>query len=341
MRMSMKRILCILAAIFCLTLCACRSRTTLGGQAGSEYRSDRAERADASLSGETVDAMADESDPAAETDSGDAGGEQTRENPEADRREYDENAPAEIVSGTDRAVHTDGEGEGAPNAGEGDSKPVSKLNDTAENVAAQTVAAEQAEQVGVSEAAEAADSAMTYFTVLLEQRTGALFECQRQSVYWETAEERVTVYKTSLEHNMIVGAGAYDVSARLLEENLRVDDGWVVRKNPGVIVKIVDGGVLGTGVYSTAAAQKACTHLLGREGWKGIDAVRNRRIVILSEELLSAPHLQTAAMIIIAKTASPALFDDVDADKMLEMLAEEATGSLPAGIYYYTEQGDF
>ena len=48
-----------------------------------------------------------------------------------------------------------------------------------------------------------------------------------------------------------------------------------------------------------------------------------------------------AAMIIIAKTASPALFDDVDADKMLEMLAEEATGSLPAGIYYYTEQGDF
>ena len=48
--------------------------------------------------------------------------------------------------------------------------------------------------------------------------------------------------------------------------------------------------------------------------------------------------LQTAAMVLIAKTANPDLFADVDADNMLQMLAEEATGTLPAGTYYYKEE---
>ena len=59
------------------------------------------------------------------------------------------------------------------------------------------VAAQEAEQVGVAEDAEEADSAMTYFTVLLRDRLDALYECQRLKVYWETAEDHVTIFKTS------------------------------------------------------------------------------------------------------------------------------------------------
>jgi ABC-type Fe3+-hydroxamate transport system substrate-binding protein len=138
-----------------------------------------------------------------------------------------------------------------------------------------------------------------------------------------------------------VNSGTYNVSARLLEGNLRVDDGWIGRKNPGVIVKIVDSSVLGSGVFSTGAAQKVHAGLLSRDGWQAIDAVRNGRVLILSEELLKAPYLQTAAMLIIAKTANPALFEDVETEKALEILIVEATGSLPSGIYYYHGQGAF
>ena len=74
--------------------------------------------------------------------------------------------------------------------------------------------------------AEAADSALTYYTVLLQDRMGSLFECQRANVYWETAQDHVTVHKTSPEHALILQSGAYDVSSRLLPENLLVDDGW-------------------------------------------------------------------------------------------------------------------
>lgn len=51
--------------------------------------------------------------------------------------------------------------------------------------------------------------------------------------------------------------------------------------------------------------------------------------------MLDAPYMRLAAMLLIAKTSNPPLFEDVDAASMLTMLAEEATGSIPAGVYYY------
>lgn len=323
----------LLSLLLCLSLSGCRTRTT--GQDAGDPAGEAGERAGSSLPGSLIDDGADE-----DGDEDEAGGEsgRTKENPEASRKEYDENAPAEIVPGAERTVHGEGEGGGAFAPADGAEPSVAKLSDTAEDTATQTVAADEADQMGVSEDAEEADSALTYYTVLLQDRTGSLFECQRLDAYWETAKDHVTVFKTSLEHGLILSAGAYDVSARLLEENLRVDDGWIGRKNPGVIVKAVDRRVLGTGVSSTAAARKAYAGLRTREGWPAIDAVRSGRVVLLSEELLQAPHLQAAAALIVARTAYPALFGDVDLEKALEMLVEEATGSLPVGIYYYSEQ---
>ena len=46
--------------------------------------------------------------------------------------------------------------------------------------------------------------------------------------------------------------------------------------------------------------------------------------------------LQTAAMLLIAKTANPELYADVDPQQALQMLTEEATGAVPYGIYYYS-----
>ena len=239
------------------------------------------------------------------------------------------------MPGTDRSVYGEGEGSGAYSDSEDAQTAAAKLSDAAEQTAEQTVAAEQADKTGVSDNAEAADSSYRYFSVLLQERMGSLFECQRLSVYWETEQDHVTIFKTSPEHELILSAGAYDVSARLLEENLRVDDGWVARKNPGVIVKIVDGGVLGGSVASEYAAQGVYANLAARDGWQAIDAVKNGRVLLLSQQMLDAPYMRLAAMLLIAKTSNPSLFEDVDAASMLTMLAEEATGSIPVGVYYY------
>ena len=328
-----------LLLMLCLTVSGCRTRTGISRQTAPDDSNDRAGSFSAPVSGSL---------PGEETDSkpekqekNDDSGEQTKENPEASRKEYDETRPAEILPGTERTVYGEGEGNGLSADGEETDRTAAKLNDEAERTATQTVAAEEADRKGVSEDAAEADSAMTYYEVLLQDRTGSLFECQRLNVYWETKEDHVTVFKDSPEHELILGAGAYDVSARLLEGNLQVDDGWIGRKNPGVIVKVTDRNVLGTGAASDGPAKAIYTELLARDGWADMDAVRNRRVLLLSKELAEAPHLRLAAMLMIAKTAYPDLFADISIDHALEMLAEEAAGSVPAGIFYYNGQGGF
>ena len=337
--MKMKKLtMAALLLVLCLLLSGCRTRTRLSGPAMPD---DAGEQASDSLAGSLPEDIPDgEKDPDKQEKNGESRG-QTKENPEASRKEYDENRPAEILPGTERTVHESGEGSGFSGSGENPDQSAAKLNPSAERSAVRTVAAGEAEQKGVSEEAEQADSAFSYYTVLLQDRMGSLFECKRMNVYWETPEDHLTVFKTSPEHALILEAGAYDVSARLLEGNLRVDDGWIGRKNPDIIVKAVSRKVLGTGVSSSAAARKVYTELLAREGWSALGAVKNGRILLLSEELLEAPHLRLAAALMIARTASPDLFADVSIGDALAMLGEEAAGTAPDGIFYYTGQGGF
>ena len=212
---------------------------------------------------------------------------------------------------------------------------MSRVQEEAEETATQTVPAEKADQMGVDDEAEAADSSMTYFTVLIQDRMRSLFECQRANIYWETDEPYRTIYKTSPEPALILAAGAYDVSARLLEENLTVDDGWVARKQPDVIVKVVGSDILGRHAAGTGAAKRTYEALLRREGWAGIPAVRQKRVLLLSREMLETPYMQVAAMLALDKIFRPDLFEDVDLDEAIRMLTEEATGTVPTGVMYY------
>lgn len=258
---------------------------------------------------------------------------ETKENPESLRKEFDENAFAEIIGGTDHQIHEPGEGDGfAISSGES-SLSSSKLKENSEETALLTVPTDEAEESGVSEDGEAAESMLQYYTTLLQDRGRSLFECKRLNVYWETVSDHLTIYKTSPEHQMILGAGSYDVSSRLLRENLQVDDGWVVRKNPDLIVKVVPGNVLGSGVTSLENAETMKLEIQSRDGWSGISAVREDRILLLSEELQTEPYLQLGAMLALAKKANPDLYEDVDPEEALKSLILEATGSTSDGIF--------
>ncbi len=342
MDMNAKRgLLLLLLACAILLFSGCRERITPSSQEAAvpgDSGAAQASVSDAPAEEGAPEALPAEAEADAEQEENDEPGARTQENPDASRKEYDEHAPAEILAGTEHLLHEEGEGNGTPLAGEDAGAIVHRVNDRAEESALQTVPAREAEETGVSEDAEAADSALTYFTVLLRDRTESLFECQRLSLYWETPLELVTVHKTAPEHSLILNAGTFDVSARLLPENLQVDSDWVVRKNPGIIVKVVDGDVLGSGVHSTAAARSLQQRIMSRKGWGAIDAVKNKRVLLLSGELLEAPHLQLAALLLIAGTAYPGQFRDVDPNEALTMLTEEAAGALPGGILYYSGQ---
>ncbi len=235
-------------------------------------------------------------------------GEETRENPEAAGREFDEKADAEIEEGQDRSVHGPGEGDGYALQGEDDTR-ANQLSGDAGKTAKQTLTASEAEAMGISADGDAADSLMTYYEVLLAQRTASLFECKKLNVYWESEEDHVTVFRKSREHEMILMSGAYDVSSRLLEENLKVTDDWVTRKNPGVILKVSDED-----------AESVVRGLLNRAGWKETDAAVNHRVLVVGTDAVSTPKGQLVTMLRLAKMANPDLFEDVDPDRVLQEL---------------------
>ncbi len=315
-----------------LILGGCRVRTTPDLPAGQD--DPQAGKASAGQ-----EQRADGKDTAAEPSDGEPeasdSGEWSRDNPDADRKEYDETADTEIIPGAPHTASGDGTGETAGRDTADSEQRASLLDDEAEKSATRIVTVGEAERLGEAEDAKPAETAADYYRVLLQDRLGSLMECKRLYVFWETETEWRTVYRTSPEHRMILNGGCYDVSGRLTEERLTVDAGWVFRKNPDVIVRAVPAGVLGNGVYSTDAAKGIRNEMLRREGWEGISAVQAERVVLISPEMTEAPHLKLAAELLIAKTAYPDLFPDVDVGEALKALTEEATGSIPEAVFFY------
>lgn len=250
----------------------------------------------------------------------------------SERRTFSDSASGELTPDAETPLYTAAEQTTDATAAVGD-ETHGQGNTEAEDAAltaTETLPADEAEQLGVDESGEVAESVLTYYLTLLDSRLGNLFECKRLYVYWETDEDHRTVYKTSNEHQIILGAGAYDVSAKLLEGNLTVDDGWVSRKNPDAVVKVVDGGAL-----DPVAARSLCSELVARSEWAGIGAIRDGRALVLSGQLLETQAGRTAAMVYLAKLLYPAQMEDVDADEALRALTQEASGSAYVGQYAY------
>lgn len=254
----------------------------------------------------------------------------------SDRREYDENASAEVSEDAESYAVADETAaeETAPAPQETETSAEEPVyTETEENTdltVTENVPAEEADELAASDEGEVAESSFTYYTTLLDSRLNSQFECQKLYAYWETAEDHVTVYKTSREHEIILLAGAYDSSSKLLEDALTVDDGWISRKNPGAIIKVIsdDGFSVNAPImYDEIAA---------RSELSGTDAVKNSKIIILSDSLISTSARRVAAAVYIAKLMYPDKLSDIDADEALALLTGEE-GNVLSGTYTYTK----
>ena len=324
-----KRAVTILLLALALSLSACRVRTTLIEPEEPPAAENAAQepavpmREDAAV----PEILPEEPDDAAEPAQSDA---PALQDESSERREYAPDASGELTPEAETPLYAETQEpaeESLPAAG-GAGESVNAEADGAEQTATETVPADEAEQTGVDESGEIADSVQTYYLTLLSDRVGELFECKRLYVYWETEEDHRTVFRDSPEHRIITGAGAYDVSAKLLEENLTVDDGWISRKNPDAVVKVTERERLPEGAA-------VCDALAARPDWAALAAVQGRRILLLSRELLETPAGQTAAMVYLAKLLYPEQLADVDADEALRALSEEMTGTAWSGRYAY------
>lgn len=320
----MKKTLFLLLLLWLLlTASGCRRRTTTAAPIPQSV-------ADAQPLGDESPSRAapQTSSPDADPDS------ETVENPDSPRREYDENAAAGIDFTAHHPIHGDGEGGGQPLSGGEARQTTTQFDDEASLPVTMTLPDDDAERIGTANNAQTAETATQYYTALLSSRLGKLFECQRLSVYWETGGNHVTIGKTSKEHALLLSAGAYNAASRRAEDMLTVDDGWIERKNPDAIVKVVPDSVLGGGVFLTESAQSIRHALLTRKALGGTGAIRKERVYLLSESLLQTPATRLAAAVYLASSMYPDLFGDVDATEAARQLIDEA-GLPSAGTFFY------
>ena len=228
--MKRTKILILLAALL-LTLTGCRTRTTGSvpppGESGPVTETDP---------GQAEQPEPPEGDPAEDGDTNPESDAPTVTGPDSDRKTYAQDADAEVVPGADHALTQQGDGGKTPEHDSNGAPGGAKDSANGEKTAKETVPADQAGQTGADQSGQTAETAQLYYQTLLEDRLSDLFECQRFYVYWETPEDYRTVHKSSDEHQIILKAGAYDASAKLQSDALTVDDGWIQRKNPCVIV---------------------------------------------------------------------------------------------------------
>lgn len=172
-------------------------------------------------------------------------------------------------------------------------------------------------------------------TELLCQGLGTLYECQIVYVYLELSTEYQTVNRHGEEHQVILDSGGYNVAEKRGDDNLIIDDGWILRKNPGVIIKCVDKNVLGAGIHDTSAANALYDRITARPGWGNVSAILNKKLLLLSDTLFETAEGRFIAKLYIAKEMYPALFEELNVDAVCEQLMEAAFGEEAIGIYAY------
>ena len=334
----------VLFALTVLTGCGIRSRVLPADAAGAADA--QAGRSSATAAGEQPARERTDAAPAAQRGEAILSGEPdpnapAADDPDAERRAYDEYASAELTQDGDSSLLTYGEKPEAGTAADGSPADGARETEAAALTATEVLTQQEAQRLGVSEEAPQADTVYQYYRTLLESAVGSLFECKRLYVYWETPEDYRTVFKTSPEHGVIVQAGGYDVAVKRREDALTVDDGWIARKAPGCIVKCVDGSVLGSGVHGTQAAQAMLSSLRARPGWEAMDAVRTQTVILLSGELLNTRWGRLAAALCVARVMYPEALSGLDPEESLRLLSQEATGAAADGICFFTQkEGD-
>lgn len=172
-------------------------------------------------------------------------------------------------------------------------------------------------------------------TEYLDAGLGSMYECQKGYVYLETTDDFTTINRSDARHRLILDAGGYNCGDKLLDDALTVDAGWVLRKNPAVMVKCVGSDVLGEGVSDSAAAAVEYTEFVAREGLDGASAVINGRVLLLSDELFATDEGRLLAKLFIARELYPTLFGESDIDDFMAEIRDGGGQDFTVGVYAY------
>jgi len=160
----------------------------------------------------------------------------------------------------------------------------------------------------------------------LTQRLKNIPENERRTVYYETANGS-SVSEGTGGDELITGAFCINIAGDEKALYPKLSDEWILEQDPDVIVKIA---------YDDKDIAAAYEKLLNRAGWKNLKAVKEGKVILLTQDLATSPDGFISATFLIAKTAYPELFGDIDPLEVYAEMRSRFPGyKSPSGIMIY------
>ena len=192
-------------------------------------------------------------------------------------------------------------------------------------------------QLVLGENGAAADPVLKAYQDILWTRVFPLLVLGNYHAFVETAYIEPAVYSLAPELGLTVYAGEYTGFEKWQDAASLPDDAWIARNDPDVIAILVGPEILGRDCFGTDAAKELYESLSGREGWNELAAVKRKKVILFSEELMMTERGQTAAVLGLTKMAFPGLMEDVDIEEAVDTLTETDGTAENKGCYLYFE----
>ena len=167
----------------------------------------------------------------------------------------------------------------------------------------------------------------------------------RATCYWETYSDYSSVADGSGGAEILTLAGVHNLYDKASAASYpKVSDEWVIQKNPDVVVKICSSTTtsasycMGTTVHDYSLASAVYSKIAGRTGWSEINAVKDRKILLLHSKVGTTAFGCAVAPLYVAKVAYPDKFADIDADSYARAFYKKYWGTDLTGTWRFSYQ---
>lgn len=159
----------------------------------------------------------------------------------------------------------------------------------------------------------------------------------RATVYWEGYSDYSSVAPGTGGHEIIVVAGGRNIAENEDASYPKVNDEWVLTRDPDVIIKCVSSknGIMGEGCNDEAAVKEFYDTIVSRPGWSEMEAVKNGRVLLIAQNIGTTPEGYFIGALYLAKIMYPEKLADVDPYEMYREFQRKFLDTEVNGIIAY------
>ena len=162
-----------------------------------------------------------------------------------------------------------------------------------------------------------------------------------KNAYWETADDHVSIIRDSNENSLLKAASLKSITED--KTDAKAEDKLVKEKNPAVILKTdkYDSSILTAEKADTDKAKKAVEDIASRADIKDVEAVKDKKILLISERIINTPLGSAIAPLYAAKMAYPEEMKDVQPGDYLKSFMDKYWSTdLKGALVYFGNMSD-